>query len=75
MPDLIAPLLDITEALMRRRYPCDSRLRYRLFEGWARDFLVDFAARSAAGRRPEETWYRDIADFVLRKARACGFTA
>lgn len=71
--DLIVPLVDITEALVRRRYPGDSQQRYRLYEEWARDFLVDFNARAAAGRRPEQTYYRDIAEFALRRAAAYGF--
>lgn len=73
--DLIVPLVDIAEALVRRHLPGDNRQRYKLYEEWAQDFLADFAARAAAGRRPEETYRRDITDFALRKAAAYGFAA
>jgi hypothetical protein len=73
--DLTVPLVDIAEALVPRHYPGDNRQRYKLYEEWAQDFLVDFAARAAAGRRPEETYRQDITDFALRKAAAYGFAA
>ena len=73
--DLIVPLVDIAEALVSRQYPGDNRRRYKLYEEWAQDFLADFVARAAAGRRPDETYRKDIADFAIRKAAAYGFAA
>ena len=69
------PLVDIAQALALSRYPGDHRDRYQLYEEWARDFQADFEARAAAGRKPGQTYMRDVTAFALRRAAAYGFEA
>lgn len=72
---LIAPLVDIAEALTRFVYPGDSRDRYGLYLDWAAEFDASFKTRAEAGSEPGETYYEDVDAFAVAKAKAHGFAA
>jgi hypothetical protein len=52
----------------------DPRQDVDLFVAWAQEFQARFQSRHDDGECPGDTYYEDIEDFALAKAREDGFT-
>ncbi|MBS0452665.1 MAG: hypothetical protein JSS14_15295 [Proteobacteria bacterium] len=73
---LVEPLIDIAETLAQAELalpPADGGERYAMYRAWAKEFESDFARRLDSGEAPAVTYYADIANFAMEKAKASGF--
>ena len=73
---LVEPLIDIAETVAQAELalpPADSGARYGMYREWAKEFETDFARRLDSGEAPAVTYYDDIANFAIEKAKASGF--